>query len=951
MATTQSGFLCMQSRSFACKCVPKPEFGNENGFPSLNGRFLITKWPSLPIFDLLIITPSLISVKTFTLPYLLFSCYVRVIYETTEFKASFELQMKNKKPVGNLLKNHERMRNMKTIQEILPLTEQPSRYLGSEINSIRKDPALVRLSFALVFPDLYEIGTSHFGVQILYNILNNHKDISAERVFSPGADMEAHLRSSQTPIMSLESHRPLDKFDIIGFSLLYELNFTNILTILDLADIPFFASQRDMSCPLVIAGGPCTSNPEPVADFFDAMVIGDGEVVIMEMARSWLRWKEDQDRDKGNLLKIWSGIQGVYIPSLFEPRYVSFNNSSGFQTLLPKSPDYTNVTRTIVSDLDTASFPKAPIIPYGRPVHDRLCLEISRGCTRGCRFCQAGMIYRPTRERSPETILELSHESMHTTGYEDISLLSLSTGDYGCIVWLMEHLMAWCESEHTAISFPSLRAGTLTPELMNLIKKVRKTGFTIAPEAGTQRLRNVINKNINEKEISDTVSDAFSLGWQVIKLYFMIGLPTETDEDLKSLADLVKSLRKIKGAKGRKSKIHVSVGTFIPKSHTPFQWASQLSLAESKEKIQRIHNNLRIPGISFKWHNPETSMLEGLWARGDRSLSRLLVTAYKKGCKFDGWSDKFQYRLWQEAFSDEGTETDFYTTRVRDMAEPLPWDHINTRVTKDFLKEEWERALKGEHTSDCRNGDCNACGVCDFESTKPRIFNPEDSGQWAVGSQQSAVSSQQPAHFRKLKLFFSKTGQAKYFGHLELVKIFVRAIKSAGIPVKFSEGFHPMPKVSFADPLPIGLESLSESLYLSVPGNIEPRTIADDLNKHLPDGLAVHGCEPVQKSDAPEAPRPDTYLVTVKNGLVFDENELENFIKCPEVIITRTNRKGKTKKTDLKQAVLKTDLLSPDKLRITLISESGRTIRPFEVIKKIFSLNEEQVREADVVKL
>ncbi|MCP4348301.1 MAG: TIGR03960 family B12-binding radical SAM protein [Desulfobacterales bacterium] len=836
---------------------------------------------------------------------------------------------------------------MKTIQEILPLIEQPSRYLGSETNTVKKDRALVKLSFALVFPDMYEIGTSHFGLQILYNILNSHKDIAAERIFSPGTDMEAYLRSSHIPIASLESRQPLGKFDIIGFSLLYELNFTNILTILDLAGIPFFASQRDNSHPLVIAGGPCMCNPEPVADFFDAIVIGDGETVIMEMARSWLTWKENQDQDKENLLKIWSGIQGVYIPAFFEPQKSSFSNTDGFQTVLPKRQDYTKVTRTIVSDLDTASFPKSPVIPYGRPVHDRLCLEISRGCTRGCRFCQAGMIYRPVRERSPDTILKLSQESMLTTGYEDISLLSLSTGDYGCITWLMERLMARCESEHTAVSFPSLRAGTLTPELMNLIKKVRKTGFTIAPEAGSQRLRNVINKNIEEKEISDTVRHAFNLGWQVIKLYFMIGLPTETDGDLKSLVELVKSLRTIKGEKGRKGKIHVSVGTFIPKSHTPFQWASQVSLTESKEKIRMVQNSLRMPGISFKWHNPEVSMLEGLWARGDRSLSGLLVTAYEKGCKFDGWSDNFQYRLWQEAFAEQGTDIDFFTTRTRNMAESLPWDHIDTRVSKEFLKEEWEKAVKCEQTTDCRDGDCKGCGVCDFESTEPRIYNPEDLRGFQNPAGLELGIQQQPPIFKKMKVSFSKTGQAKYFGHLELVKIFLRAIKRAGIPVKFSEGFHPMPKVSFEDPLPIGMESLNESFFVSVSGNIEPRAIVEGLNRQLPDGLAVHECQHVSGKAAHEMSESKTYLVKIKNGLIFDESELENFIKRPELIITRTKRKGKTKSTDLKQAVLKIEMPSPDRLQMILKS----TVRPFEAIKEIFSLHEEQLKQADIIKL
>ncbi|MGD9174714.1 MAG: TIGR03960 family B12-binding radical SAM protein, partial [Desulfobacterales bacterium] len=438
--------------------------------------------------------------------------------------------------------------SIKTIEDILPLVKKPSRYLGGEINQVKKDPTSVKLRFALAFPDLYEIGTSHFGMQILYHILNSHADIAAERVFAPGMDMDRHLRAAGLRLFSLESRHPLDHFDIIGFSLLYELNYTNILTILELSGIPFYAARRDESFPLIIAGGPCTCNPEPVADFFDALVIGDGESVILQLAECWLEWKKNSSSNKDALLKLWSTIEGVYIPAFFKPHY----DDCGFQRLEPRYVDYTRVTRTLVADLDRVAFPHKPIIPFGKPVHDRLRLEVARGCTRGCRFCQAGMIYRPVRERSPDSLTDLCDQSISSTGYEDISLLSLSTGDYGCIVPLMERLMLRYASQNVAVSLPSLRAGTLTPELMELIKTVRKTGFTIAPEAGSQRLRDVINKNISDTEIIKTVKDAFDLGWQVIKLYFMIGLPTETEADLKALVDLVKSLRQIKKTAGRR---------------------------------------------------------------------------------------------------------------------------------------------------------------------------------------------------------------------------------------------------------------------------------------------------------------------------------------------------------------------------------------------------------------
>ncbi len=829
-----------------------------------------------------------------------------------------------------------------TIQDILPLIEQPSQYLGSEVNTIKKDPDRVKLGFALVFPDRYEIGTSHFGIQILYYILNSHPEIAAERVFSPALDMEAYLRSSQTPITSLESKKPLDQFDIIGFSLLYELNYTNILTALELANIPFFSRQRNISHPLIIAGGPCTSNPEPVADFFDAMVVGDGEDVIMELSQTWLKWQSEGTGDKEGLLKKWSKIEGVYIPGFFTPQF----DRHGFQALVPKFQDYHTVKRAIVDDLDTAPFPHAPVVPYGRPVHDRLRLEVSRGCTRGCRFCQAGMIYRPVRERSPETLLSLSDFSVASTGYEDISLLSLSTGDYSCLVPLMENLTSRYASQRISVSFPSLRADTLTPELMNLVKKVRKTGFTLAPEAGSQRLRDVINKNITEKDIIETVKDAFHLGWQVVKLYFMIGLPTETDDDLQAIVDLVKKLKDVCLPNRRKAKINVSVATFIPKSHTPFQWSSQLALADSKQKINLLKKQLKIPRVQFKWQNPEVSFIEGIWARGDRRLSRLLVAAYKKGCKFDGWSDHFKYPLWEEAFSDEGIDIDFFTTRVRGVAEPLPWDHIDTMVSKDFLINEWDNATKGAHTTDCRNGDCNHCGVCDFEVLKPKVF----------ADHKDKVPKNHPldrntdTFYKKFKVSFSKLDQAKYFGHLELVKIITRAIRRARIPVKFSEGFHPKPIISFEDPLPIGLESLNEKFYVSVNGDIQPQTIIDGLSRHFPKGLQITDCQLSPTKDSRNNFLPSTYLVTKNNGS-FNEENMASFVKNSEFIVTRTNRKGKTSQFDLKEVVIKITMLSSNRLKMTLISEPGKTVRPFEILEHIFELSKEEIKQAAVIKI
>ena len=829
-----------------------------------------------------------------------------------------------------------------SLDDILPFVEKPSRYLGSEVNTIKKDPGRAKLRFALAFPDLYEIGTSHFGMQILYSTLNAHADIAAERVFAPAVDMQARLRQAGQPLFSLESHEPVNHFDIVGFSLLYELNYTNVLGMLDLAGIPFLAADRDDEHPLVIAGGPCTCNPEPVADFFDAIVVGDGENTIMQMAEAWLSWNKGPAADRQSLLKSWSKIEGVYIPSFFEPRL----DANGFQTVVPRVADYTQVQRAIVGDLDQIPFPEKPVIAYGRPVHDRLRLEVSRGCTRGCRFCQAGMIYRPVRERSPEQLVSLAARSIAATGYEDISLLSLSTGDYGCIAPLMEQLMVNFEPDNVAISLPSLRAGTLTPELMKLIKRVRKTGFTIAPEAGSQRLRDVINKNISEDEIITTVQNAFGLGWQVIKLYFMIGLPTETDEDLEALVALVKRLRKIKGPKGLRGKINVSVATFIPKAHTPFQWAGQLSLAESRSKINWLHHQLRMPGIQFKWQNPEVSWLEGLWARGDRRLSRLLIAAYNKGCKFDGWSDQFNYPAWEAALAETGVNPDFFTVRKRDVTEALPWDHIDNRTDKTFLSQEWENALESKFTADCRLEDCNQCGVCDFDKIDVKTYQTlkKELARYA------GVGLDKDAPFKKLSVYYAKRGRAKYFGHLEMVNIFLRALKRAQIPVKYSQGFHPKPKISFDDPLPIGIESHQEHFTLAVADFVKPNAVLDGLNAHLPEGLHIHDCRLAPLKSKVQAAKTSVYQIVIP-GYDFDTEKLASFVNSSEVILTLTNRKGKLKKIDLKDMVVNIELSDSKHLQTTLKSEPGKTIRPAEVLRHVFGLGEEEIKMARIVKL
>ena len=827
------------------------------------------------------------------------------------------------------------------IQDILPLVEKPSHYLGSEVNRVKKLPETVQLRFALAFPDLYEIGTSHFGIQILYHILNRQPDISAERVYAPGMDAAGLLKKMGAPLLSLESRTPIRQFDVVGFSLLYEMNYTNVLMMLELSEIPFFSRDRDESFPVVIAGGPCTVNPEPVAEFFDAIVVGDGESVILDLSRAWKRWRADGSGNKERLLESWSRIAGVYIPAFYRP----VTDRAGFQRLEPlRELDHT-VRRAVVADLDSAPFPDSPVVPFGRPVHDRLRLEISRGCTRGCRFCQAGMTYRPVRERSTETLFRLCETSLAKTGYEDLSLLSLSTGDYTGIVPLMARLMARCGTERVAVSLPSLRAGTLTPEMMRMIKSVRKTGFTIAPEAGSQRLRNVINKNITAEDIILTVRDAFALGWKVVKLYFMVGLPTETDRDLSAIEELVKDIIDAAGIKKRRGQVNISIATFIPKSHTPFQWDSQDELETAKDKIFWVRDRLRKPGIHFKWQNPHVSRVEGVWARGDRRLNRLLVKAYEKGCMFDGWSDRFDYQRWTAAIEESGVDVDFFTTRQRSFGEPLPWDHIDSGVTRQFLESERKKADLQESTADCRSGDvCNSCGACDFDTVAPRTFSCRDNGE---------NPSETPVHesegeYLPYEVVYSKKGPARFFGHLELMSIFIRALRRAGIRVRFSRGFHPKPKLSFDDPLPVGMESEGEILRMAASAEIHPEGIVQLLNPQLPEGLSIVSCRRKHREKHPTE-RKITYKIEVKDG-VFEEKQVKCFFEKDDWPVRRKDRKGREKRIDLKRLIVGMERRNERSLTIAVLSRPGTTVRPGEVLRHVFGMTEDQCKTARIVK-
>lgn len=830
-----------------------------------------------------------------------------------------------------------------SIQDMLPLVQMPSRYMGSEVNRIKKNWKENQLHVALAFPDLYEIATSHFGIQILYDMLNAASNTLAERVFAPAPDLEALLRRNQQPLCSLESEIPLNKFDIVGFSLLYELNYTNMVNMLDLGGIGLMSTQRGETDPFIIAGGPCTCNPEPVADFFDAIVVGDGEAVILELTAAWKAWHQNESRRRNDLLRQWSRIKGVYIPSFFDV----VESDDAHQQLIPQMETHRHVERAVIADLNDAPFPSTPVIPFGKPIHDRLRMEIARGCTRGCRFCQAGMIYRPVRERQPDNVLASVHSALEQTGYEDLSLLSLSTGDYSCIAPLMKHIMAFGEKDRLAVSLPSLRAGSLSPELMELIKKVRKTGFTIAPEAGSQRLRDVINKNISEEDIIETVENAFALGWKLIKLYFMIGLPTETQADIEAIVNLVKRLKTISRTVTRSARINVSVATFVPKPHTPFQWEPQHTLEEAMRKINWLKEKLKMPGIQVKWQDPKVSVIEGVWARGDRQLNRILVQAWKRGCRFDGWTDFFDYDRWMRVFAESGVEPSVLDRGAIDMAQPLPWDHIKIGVDREFLVQERQRAIDGKTTVDCRTGACSSCGVCDFDRLRPISFQNHEMESRAPSTKAPAKLTDDVISYT---INFKKMGKARFLGHLEMVKVFTRGLRRAKIPLKYSNGYHPMPKVSFGDTLPMGMQSENEHMRVILTRELDAKEIIDRLQSHLPAGIELSGCYRHSKQNQNRQIAMQTYLVELKDGF-FNRNDLEWFLEQQFVNIKRKTKKGKSVVVDLKKAVDDIALLDKRRIRMSLGRDNNMLIRPAQVLNAVFDLTEQQILTAIITKM
>ena len=598
--------------------------------------------------------------------------------------------------------------------DILSSVQKPARYTGGEFASIIKPQDEVETTICLAFPDVYEVGMSYLGFKILYHLLNKQQGVQAERVYAPWIDMEAKMRERQIPLRTLETKKTLKECDIVGFTLQYELSYTNILNMLDLGGVPVLAAERSEEDPLVIVGGPCVYNPEPLADFFDFAIIGEGEEIMAEVMESYKAWKRaGKPGGRKAFLQEVVKISGIYVPSFYE---VEYNENLTVKEVRPVNENAPAVVyKRVVRDMNSVDFPTSPIVPFGEIVHDRIMLEVFRGCSRGCRFCHAGMVYRPVRERRPEVLQDLARKLVDNTGYNEISLVSLSSADYSCLAPMVHSMIEEFKDDRVSVSLPSLRIDSFCVAIAKEVQAVRKSGLTFAPEAGSQKMRDVINKGVTEEDLMNAVGAAFESGWNSVKLYFMIGLPFENDDDVLAIADLARKVQykyyQVTGKRG--CKVTCSASFFVPKPYTAFQWFAQDDLETIRRKQFLLKDEIKtIKNVTLNYHDSKTGIIEAVFARGDRKVGKALLAAWRKGARFDGWSDCFDYERWLEAFAEAGIDKDFYAARQRGENEVFPWEHISPGVSRKFLWNEWQKAYAQQLTHDCRRSTCTGCGVC-----------------------------------------------------------------------------------------------------------------------------------------------------------------------------------------------------------------------------------------------
>lgn len=811
---------------------------------------------------------------------------------------------------------------------ILKEVQKPGRYIGGEWNQIKKDPADVDVKIALAFPDVYEVGMSHLGQKILYHILNKIPGVAAERVFAPWMDFEEKLRDNGIFLYSLENKIPLHHFDIIGFSLLYELNNSNILTILNSGGIPLLSRDRTPDHPLVIAGGPAAFNPEPVADIFDALVIGDGEEVFPEIIE---KYRYSKIKDRKERVKDWLSIPGVYVPSMYTP---SQPENSWKMTVTPQDQAPVRIKKRVLESLKKKDFPQDIIVPNIGTIFNRVSVEAGRGCPQNCRFCQARQIYFPTRWKNPDDISAIVLGSVRSTGFEDASLAALSVGDYPRLSEVIEDLMRELSPEKVSLSLSALRPGMLTTEIAENILRVRKTGITLVPEAGTERLRKVINKDITENEIRQAVTNAFSSGWRKIKLYFMVGLPTETEKDIEGIIETVQEIVRL-GYKelNKPPQINLSVSSFIPKPHTPFQWDRMEPEKSLAKKHRFIKSRLKkYKFIQFKDHSIKSSILEAVFSRGDRRLTSVLRRAWENGARFDGWGDCFDFSLWKEAFHLEGMDMQDYLSCI-DQSAVLPWDHIDTGIKKSHLAEEWECSRKAVPTPKCSDRICSQCRGCSFPSfSRPETKAPEPSKMvWPP----LGKKDQNPVH--RYRSWYQKTAGARYFSHIDLSSILQRGLRRAGIKPVFTGGFHPKMQLSFPPALPLGMEGKKE-VFEFKSHFVLPEHSEKTVNRFFPEGIRFLSVQKISSGEPSltKSIRKLVYSIDLNTDPVqaaLQKTANSSISEMMELIRRYHNQKDQAMLDKIEKNS------SRNRIILTYSFQAGHGIRPQAVLEDVFSVS------------